>query len=320
MRCSGPARSPASRRRSSSRPFGRRRVRFTAHAAESGTWSRPRAARFRVRRRARRATSTGATTATTTRLAATAPSRPPGRGRRRALARRAGHRRQARIARAGRGRAVRGRRRAAQPRSPPSPSRPARTPRRTSRSSARAPRALTCGTSSASSRTTTQAALLAGLVAGFVAADQGGTSARVAWVGPEERPLVRAFARGVHRALPRAVVLDAAVPLDSGGVQGGRARGDRTGRGRRRRARRALRRGRASRARTTRICRGCRLGEFEFPNVVANAAVREAVAGIFRGGEDIVFGLASGAVGIGTLDPRISSATLVRARSSIPAG
>jgi len=52
-----------------------------------------------------------------------------------------------------------------------------------------------------------QAAELAGAVAGMVIAEETGTAQRVAWVGPEERPLARAFVRGVHGVAPGAVVL-----------------------------------------------------------------------------------------------------------------
>jgi basic membrane lipoprotein Med (substrate-binding protein (PBP1-ABC) superfamily) len=160
-----------------------------------------------------------------------------------------------------------------------------------------------------------QAALLAGLVAGYEAAGQGGESERVAWVGPEADRLVQAFARGVHKALPHAVVLNQpsrSVPAECKEA-----------------ALAAIGRGAAVIVAHGGLCAdaalagahnqdlpGLSLGEFEFPNVVANAAVREAVAGIFRGNEDLVFGMASGAVGVGTLDPRISSGVLLLARAA----
>jgi hypothetical protein len=40
------------------------------------------------------------------------------------------------------------------------------------------------------------------------------------------------------------------------------------------------------------------------------------VAGVFRGGEDIVFGASSGAIGVRQLDPRISADIAVRARAA----
>ena len=53
-----------------------------------------------------------------------------------------------------------------------------------------------------------QAARLAGIVAGYAAAESGGTAPRVAWVGPQDRRLAEVFAEGVHQALPGATVLD----------------------------------------------------------------------------------------------------------------
>jgi len=61
---------------------------------------------------------------------------------------------------------------------------------------------------------------------------------------------------------------------------------------------------------------GLELGDFEFPNVVANLIARDAVAGVYHGGEDVLFGAGSGAIGVGTLDPRISVATVTRARAA----
>jgi len=61
---------------------------------------------------------------------------------------------------------------------------------------------------------------------------------------------------------------------------------------------------------------GLKLGDFEFRNVAANLVVRDAAAGVYHGGEDVVFGAGSGAIGVGRLDPRISVATLMRARAA----
>src|SRR5262249_29698909 len=52
-----------------------------------------------------------------------------------------------------------------------------------------------------------QAAYLGGLAAGFDALDEGGSSPRVAWVGPGSVALVQAFRRGVHRAEARTTIL-----------------------------------------------------------------------------------------------------------------
>jgi len=160
-----------------------------------------------------------------------------------------------------------------------------------------------------------QAAMLAGLVAGYAAAGNGGTSPRVAWVGPEEHRLARAFAQGVRRALPRAVVLDVwSSSIPSRCKEAALA---------------AIGRGATVVAAHAGLCAeaaiagahdqdipGLQLGDFEFPDVIANLAARDAAAGLFYGGEDVVFGMASGAVGIGTVDPRISFATIVLARAA----
>jgi basic membrane lipoprotein Med (substrate-binding protein (PBP1-ABC) superfamily) len=160
-----------------------------------------------------------------------------------------------------------------------------------------------------------QAATLAGLVGGYAAADAGGTAPRVAWVGPQERPLANAFARGVHRALPAAVVLDewsrsiparckeAALTAIGRGATVVMAHGGLCARA-------------AIAGAHQQNVPGLQLGDFQFPGIAANLVARDAAAGVFHGGEDIVFGASSGAVGIGVLDPRISVATTVLARTA----
>jgi hypothetical protein len=61
---------------------------------------------------------------------------------------------------------------------------------------------------------------------------------------------------------------------------------------------------------------GLQLSDFESRDVVTSLIARDAAAGVYHGGEDLVFGAASGAIGVGALDPRISLATLVRARAA----
>jgi len=58
------------------------------------------------------------------------------------------------------------------------------------------------------------------------------------------------------------------------------------------------------------------LTDFELPSVAASLVARDAVAGVFRGGEDIVFGAASGAIGVRRLDPRISADVALQARAA----
>jgi basic membrane lipoprotein Med (substrate-binding protein (PBP1-ABC) superfamily) len=160
-----------------------------------------------------------------------------------------------------------------------------------------------------------QAAVLAGTVAGYAAADLGGTAPRVAWVGPQELPLAASFARGVHSALPGAVVLDewsSSIPARCKEA-----------------ALTAIARGAMVVMAHDGICAesaiagarqqnvaGLQLGDFQFPAVAANLLARDAVAGVFHGGEDLTFGAASGAVGVGILDPRIPLDVVVRARAA----
>lgn len=160
-----------------------------------------------------------------------------------------------------------------------------------------------------------QAALLGGVVAGFVAKERGGAAGRVAWVGPEERALTSAFARGVHESLPGATVLIASsrrVPARcKEAALGAIARG----------AVVVMAHGGTCSAAAADGAHqqnhvALSLGDFELPSVAADVVVRDAVAGVFHGGEDLVFGAGSGAIGVRHLDPLISPATAVRARAA----
>jgi hypothetical protein len=160
-----------------------------------------------------------------------------------------------------------------------------------------------------------QAAYLAGIAAGYSAADQGGATRRVAWVGPEERKLAAAFGRGVHAAAPEVAVLHqwsrqiagrckeaALIGLDRGAsvvMTHGGVCADAAVAAAHQQNRPAL-----------------RLGDFELPSVAAASVVRDAVNGVYHGNEDILFGTASGAVGIRHLDARIPLATAARARAA----
>ena len=160
-----------------------------------------------------------------------------------------------------------------------------------------------------------QAARLAGMVAGYAAADAGGTAPRVAWVGPEKHRLANAFAQGVHRALPSATVLDEW----SRSIPGRCKEAALTGIGRGAMvvvADRGVCAEAAIAGARQQNVPGLELGDFEFPHVVANLIARDAVAGVYHGGEDVLFGAGSGAIGVGTLDPRISAATVTRARAA----
>jgi hypothetical protein len=60
---------------------------------------------------------------------------------------------------------------------------------------------------------------------------------------------------------------------------------------------------------------GLTLDQFELLQVPAAQVVRDAVSGVYHGGEDIVFGTRSGAIGIRSLDPRITADQAIRART-----
>lgn len=160
-----------------------------------------------------------------------------------------------------------------------------------------------------------QAAKLGGVVAGFVAREQGGAAARVAWVGPEERALSDAFARGVHELLPPATILYALskrLPARcKEAALGAIARG----------AVVVMAHGGACAAAAADGAHqqnhvALSLGDFELPSVAATVVVRDAVHGVFHGGEDLVFGAGSGAIGVRRLDPLVSPATAAAARAS----
>jgi hypothetical protein len=160
-----------------------------------------------------------------------------------------------------------------------------------------------------------EAARLGGVVAGLVVTEESGSSARVAWVGPQERSLATAFARGVHEIRPGTVVLrawsadrpaackEAALTALARGATIVMARG-------------GVCASAAIAGAHQQNHPGLRLSDFVLPSVPAAQVVRDAVEGVYHGGEDLVFGAASGAIGIRSLDSRISPATAVRARAA----
>jgi len=160
-----------------------------------------------------------------------------------------------------------------------------------------------------------EAARLGGVVAGLAATEESAAATRVAWVGPREETLANAFVRGVHDIAPGAVVLRAWSPDRPAACKeaalGALARGATIVM-----ARGGLCADAAIAGAHQQNHPGLRLSDFELPDVVATQVVRDAVGGVFHGGEDLVFGAASGAVGVRALDPRISPATAVRARAA----
>jgi basic membrane lipoprotein Med (substrate-binding protein (PBP1-ABC) superfamily) len=160
-----------------------------------------------------------------------------------------------------------------------------------------------------------QAAFLGGVVGALVAADAGGTPRRIAWVGPEEAPLTAAYARGAHSIDPAIGIL--------------RASSQDTPAACKEAALAAVERGAAVVMAHGGLCAdaavagahqqnhvGLQLADFELPDAVAAQIVREAVGGVFHGGEDIVFGASSGAIGVSRLDPRISATEAIAARTA----
>ena len=161
----------------------------------------------------------------------------------------------------------------------------------------------------------TQAARLAGVIAGFVASETGGTSARVAWVGPQEKALAASYAAGVHESLPAAAVLyawskriparckeAALAAIDRGAVVVTAHKG--------------LCAEASAVASHQQNHVALSVTDFELPGIPAAIVARDAVAGVYHGSEDLVFGATSGAIGVRRLDPRISVATALRARAA----
>jgi hypothetical protein len=160
-----------------------------------------------------------------------------------------------------------------------------------------------------------QAARLGGVVAGLVAGEQGGLKGRVAWVGPEERALAAAFASGAQQVQPGTTVLrawsqdlpasckEAALGVIARGAVAVMAHG-------------GLCADAAIEGAHEQNRVGLRIADFELPEVPIGVIVRDALGGVYRGGEDLIFGASSGAIGVQHLDPRISSDTALRARSA----
>jgi basic membrane lipoprotein Med (substrate-binding protein (PBP1-ABC) superfamily) len=159
-----------------------------------------------------------------------------------------------------------------------------------------------------------QAAELGGVIAGLVAAEQGGIDARVAWVGPPEPALAAAFSRGAQGVDPGVTVLrpsssdrpaackEAALGAIARGAVVVMAHGGLC-------AEAAI----AGAHQQNHV--GLQLSDFELRGVPVGVLISDAVAGVYRGGEDIVFDASTGAIGVRHLDPRISAEVAVRARS-----
>ena len=134
---------------------------------------------------------------------------------------------------------------------------------------------------------------------------EGGREARIAWVGPQELRSPTAFTARRHgTSNPGTIVLRAwssDLPPCKEAALGAIARG----------AVVVMAHGgiapmRRLPARTSRTSVGASALGLRAAGVPSGPVVRDAVAGVYRGGEDIVFGAASGAIGVRQLDPRIS--------------
>ena len=158
-----------------------------------------------------------------------------------------------------------------------------------------------------------EAAYLAGIVAALVTTTEGSADARVAWVGGRRPAVAHAFARGVHGIDPHVVVAHGwseTIPaLCKEAALDEVARGASvilTGIG-------ACADGALAAAHDQNAV-GLSLGDFERPEVAVERFAADARQGLYHGGEDVVFGIASGAVGVGTLDPRVPPDALAEAR------
>jgi basic membrane lipoprotein Med (substrate-binding protein (PBP1-ABC) superfamily) len=160
-----------------------------------------------------------------------------------------------------------------------------------------------------------QAAQLGGIVAGLVAAEQGGQQARIAWVGPEDGTLASAFIRGARKMRPGTTVLRASsVDLPAAckeAALGAIARGAVVVMAHQGLCADAAIAGAHQQNRI-----GLQVSDFELMDVPIGVVIADAVAGVYRGGEDIVFGASTGAIGVRQLDPRISADIGVRARAA----
>jgi len=138
---------------------------------------------------------------------------------------------------------------------------------------------------------------------------------RVAWVGPKDSALADSFAEGVHALEPGTVILRAwSVDLPASckeSALGAIARGATVVMGPQGLCAAAAIDGAHERNQP-----GLQLSDFELPGVAAAQIVRDAVRGRYHGGEDVLFGAASGAVAIRHLDPLLSAVVGARARAA----
>jgi hypothetical protein len=137
----------------------------------------------------------------------------------------------------------------------------------------------------------------------------------VAWVGPRDEPLAASFARGAQSVRPGTIVLRAwsnDVPATcKEAALGAIARGAVVVMAQQGLCAEAAIAGAHQQNRV-----GLQISDFELASVPVGVLITDVVAGIYRGGEDIVFGASSGAIGVRHLDPQISPDIAVQARAA----
>jgi basic membrane lipoprotein Med (substrate-binding protein (PBP1-ABC) superfamily) len=159
-----------------------------------------------------------------------------------------------------------------------------------------------------------QAARLGGIAAGLSAQEASSRAARVAWVGPRDPAVVAAYVAGVHEVAPGTTILRAwSSPRPASCKESALG---------------AIERGATAIMADGGLCAaaavdgahernlpGLSLLNFELPDVAAESIARDAVRGVFYGREDLIFGLASGAIGVRRLDPLLSETVAGRTRA-----
>jgi basic membrane lipoprotein Med (substrate-binding protein (PBP1-ABC) superfamily) len=164
-----------------------------------------------------------------------------------------------------------------------------------------------------------QAAQLGGVLAGYTAAAQGVAAPPVAWVGPGDPALVRSFVLGVHQVAGGVTVLVDRSPATPAACKESALsafllRGAVVAMAREGLCADAVA---AAAAEQNRVAES--LGDFELPDAAVEGVVRSAVNGSYFGGEDVTFGLATGAIGVRHLDPRVPADVAVRVRDAAQA-
>jgi hypothetical protein len=158
-----------------------------------------------------------------------------------------------------------------------------------------------------------EAAYLAGVVGALASTERGALDAKIAWVGTRRRAIAAAFARGARDTDPNVRVVDVWTLPDAARCK--EASLDAVARGA------AVVFGGVGECAQGALAGahdqnalGLSLADFIQPEVAVDQTVREALGGKYHGGENVVFGAASGAIAVGDLHGRVSADTVVRAR------